>query len=267
MPEYKAQPQFTKEIADRIVTGIFAVHGNVDEGNDRSWPGSFANTTVNGRNRTRFLWMHQGGEPPVAAIKSVREVGRDELPTSVLGYAPNATGGVEVVREYLDTPRGNEVLTGLKAGTIDEMSYAYDPTRFDFEEVDDRLIRNLREIKLYDISDVNWGMNPATTAVKSWSGGALTFTDHSEAVVSIVEEFSQRAKDRNDFRQKEGRVLSTATRNRIIQLLDGLKVVSLDLETLLKETEPKADPATVRTLFIEYQRLQAQLNGVMTNAN
>lgn len=261
--ERKELPQFTKEIKDRTVSGIFAVHGNIDDGNDRSWPGSFANISFNGRSRVRFLWQHNSMEPPTAVIKTVKEVDRAGLPASVLAYAPEATGGVEVEREYLDTARGNEILAGLKAGVIDEMSYAYDVTRFDFEEVNGKQVRNLREVKLYDISDVNWGMNPATVGVKSWSGAALSFVEHSESVVSIVEEYVKRAKDRADFRTKEGRVLSSATRSRITTLLDNLKAVSLDLDQLLKDTEPKADSVTqARKLFIEYQRITAQLNGV-----
>ena len=43
-----------------------------------------------------------------------------------------------VTRTYLDTPRANEVLAGLKAGAIAEMSYAYDVTKWDYEEIDGR---------------------------------------------------------------------------------------------------------------------------------
>jgi HK97 family phage prohead protease len=266
MPEYKAAPQFTKEISDRTVTGIFAVHGNIDSGGDRSWPGSFSNVAVNGRNRAKFLWSHQSDEPPIAMIKAIRELSATELPPQVLAYAPEATGGVEVVREYLDTPRGNEVLTGLQAGAIDEMSYAYDLVKYDFEEIDGRQVRNMREVKLFDVSDVIHGMNPATSAVKSWTGESLTFIEHLEAMVTAADKFSERAKSRADFRQKEGRVLSTAVRSRITSLLDSLKAVGTDLEGLLKETEPKADPATVKALYIQFLKTQSELNGVITNA-
>jgi hypothetical protein len=124
--EYKATPQFTKQIENRTVIGIFAVHGNVDEGGDRSWPGSFADTRVHGRDRVRFLWQHRSVDPPIAVVNYIRELSRNELPDSVTTYAPDAMGGVEVSRTYLYTLIGNEVLTDLKAGAIDEMSYAFD---------------------------------------------------------------------------------------------------------------------------------------------
>lgn len=257
--ERKAVPQFTKEIKDRTVTGIFAVHGNIDAGGDRSWPGSFANISINGRNRVKFLWQHKD-DPPIAVIKEIKELARNELPAEVLSYAPDATGGVEITREYMSNTFAEWVFEGVSKSAIDEMSYAYD-AKFDFEEVDGRMIRNLREVKLYDVSDVLWGMNPATAGVKSWSGAALTFVEHSDSVVSIVEEYVKRAKDRGDFRSKEGRVLSGAIRSRITTLLENLKTASVDLDALLKETEPKSTPDGL-ALFIEYQQIIARLNGV-----
>jgi uncharacterized coiled-coil protein SlyX len=52
------------------------------------------------------------------------------------------------------------------------MSFAYDAVKYDFEEKPDAKyewdrIRNLREIRLYETSDVLWGANDATVASKS----------------------------------------------------------------------------------------------------
>lgn len=170
--QIKSTNHFLKSINGREVNGIFAVHGNVDDGQDRSWPGSFAKTIQERNDRIRFLWQHDMSAPPIAKVVAIREVGRNELPDAVLVKAPEAMGGVEVTREYLDTPRGNEVLEGIKTGAITEMSYAYDAVKYDFEEDPnarsewDR-VRNLREVRLYEVSDVLWGMNPATQGSKS----------------------------------------------------------------------------------------------------
>jgi phage head maturation protease len=267
MIEHKTTAAATKSIEDRTVIGIAAVHGVIDSGQDRSHPGSFSDIKVNGRNRVRFLWQHNSNEPPIAAINYIREVSRDQLPEKILGLAPEATGGVEVSRSYLNTQRGSEVLEGIKAGAIEEMSYAYEVASYSVTEEEDKApVRELLALRIFDLSDVSWGMNPYTLGSKAWSGGALTFTDHSEAVVSIVQEYLERAKSRADFRQKEGRVLSTAVRSRITSLLDSLKAVGTDLEGLLKETEPKADPATVKALYIQFLKTQSELNGVITNA-
>jgi HK97 family phage prohead protease len=261
--DYKSVPQFTKSIDDRTVTGIFAVHGNVDEGNDRSWPGSFGDVQVNGRNRAKFLWQHDSFAPPIATIKSIREVNSTELPPSVRSFAPDATGGVEVVREYLDTPRGNEVLSGIKSGAIDEMSYAYDVTKYDIEKVGDQQVRNIRAVKLFDISDVNWGMNSATVGSKSFLGSGRSFEAHSELVVSAVEEFLARVDARLQARVKEGRVLSQANVTHINDHIETLRTSATKLEEMLKQaTNPKSDPQLAKALFLEWQRMQAHLNGV-----
>lgn len=259
--EYKYLPQFTKSIDERTVTGIFAVHGNIDDGNDRSHPGSFANTAVNGRNRARFLWQHRTDEPPIAVIKSIREVGRSELPASVLSYAPEASGGVEVVREYLDTPRGNEVLTGIKAGAIEEMSYAYDVVRYDIQEDDQRgYIRNIFEVKLYDVSDVLWGMNPATSASK----GMPLEIEHQTALAA-VNAYIKRYKALAELRAKEGRVLSGDNRKRIESAVEALASAQTALKDLLAATEPakSEDRAEAERLFAAFQRTTFHLNGVL----
>jgi HK97 family phage prohead protease len=260
--EYKSLPQFTKSIEGRTVTGIFAVHGNVDSGGDRSWPGTFTNTSMNGRERARFLWQHDASAPPVATIKSIREVQRSELPSSVLGFAPDATGGAEVTREYLDTPRADEVLAGIKAGAIEEMSYGYDVTRYDFEETDEKQIRNIREVKLYDISDVNWGMNPATTGIKRLLLEGAPLAVLADQVEACLTAFTTEALATKERRAKEGRVLSDANRKRISSLQAALTAVLADLDDLLTATEPK-DAGKVNALYLEFQRIEAQINGAL----
>jgi len=107
-------------------------------------------------------------QPPIAAIRELREVGKVDLTDELRDGFPDATGGLLVVREYLDTPRGDEVLKGIISGAISEMSFGYDPVKYDFEEDGETgaQIRNLRECRLWDTSDVNWGMNEATIAAK-----------------------------------------------------------------------------------------------------
>lgn len=114
--------------------------------------------------------MHDASSPPVAAIKAIREIQRDDLPQELLDRNPEVTGGLEVEREYLPTPRGDEVLAAIKAGALTQMSFGYDPVKFDFEEIkgldgkSTSLVRNLRELRLWDTSDVNWGANDLTIA-------------------------------------------------------------------------------------------------------
>lgn len=192
--QLKSVTQHIKSISGRNVTGVFAVHGNVDGGNDRSWPGAFAKTFGERAGKIRFLWGHDFSSPPIATITSLREVSRDELPASVMATAPDALGAAVVAREYLDTPRGNEVLAGLQSGAITEMSYAYDPVKYDFETPPDAKyewdkIRNLREVKLYEVSDVLWGLNPATSAA-----GKSELTQPLEWMAALLEHLKSGAR-------------------------------------------------------------------------
>lgn len=160
------------ESEGRIRVGIAAVHGNIDSWNDRSHFGCFAKTISEGMKRVRHLWMHNSGAPPIASIVDLKEVGRDELPAEVLAKCPEATGGLKVWREYYPkdiNPLSEVVLYGIDKGDINEMSYAYDVVKADYTEEEDEAgrkiqIRELRELRLYDTSDVNYGMNSATVA-------------------------------------------------------------------------------------------------------
>lgn len=261
--EYKTSPQFTKEIDGRTVTGIFCVHGNIDEGGDRSHPGMFGDGTVNGRKRAVFLWQHDSWSPPIATIDQIYEVSKADLPPAVLAYAPECVGGVAVKRTYLNTPRADEVLTGIMAGAICEMSYAYQPKRWDYEEAEDgRTVRNLYECQIYDISDVNWGMNPATSA--DGRKGIPLHLEH-DTVHAAVHSYIKRLEGLAALRAKEGRVLSGENRKRIESTIEALAGAITSLKDLLAASEePKQqdNTAELRRLFLETQRTLAQLNGV-----
>jgi phage head maturation protease len=260
MPEYKQLSHATKAIDGRTVVGIVAVHGNIDEGGDKSWPGSFADPTVDGRDRAVFLWMHDPSMPPTAAINYVKEVRAAGLPDSVKAYAPDATGGVEISRTYLDTPRGNEILAGLQAGAIHEMSYAYTPLQYDFEELDGRTIRNLRKVEIFDYSDVAWGMNPATVGSKAaWKDRPLT--DHAAELESAIRDFAERLAELKERRAKAGRTFSAANTTRIGGIADDLAKAAADLKTMLHDSEPK-QTIDGQQLLIEYERTLARLSGV-----
>jgi len=262
--EYKRFPSFVKNINGRVVTGVFAVHGNVDDGGDMSVNGSFAKRLQNGRRRIRFLWNHNSQNPPIATILDVREIDRSELPPRVLDYAPDATGGVQVTREYYENnPLASWVLEAIRKGDIDEMSYAFDVHKFDVQERDGKRVRVLQDVEIFDISDVNWGLNPATAGVKSaFPEAGMTFVDHSEWVVSTVRGYLARAEERAAFRAKEGRVLSAANRERIGNLVNLLAEVQADLQDLLDATAPRANPDDVQKQYARFQAIVARLNGV-----
>lgn len=178
MREFKSSPIFTKDITGRSVVGICAVFGVVDDAGDRIHAGAFARTIAesNGRVRAKHLWGHDFSKPPIASIKKLQEVSRDALPSQVIAYAPEATGGLEVTRDYYaGVELAEHVLKAVLAGDISEMSFGFDAIKFDFTTVGEGMaetrVRELREVRLYDTSDVLWGMNNATAADVSAKAG------------------------------------------------------------------------------------------------
>lgn len=212
--EYKAFLSFTKQIEGRAVTGLAAIFGNLDDQLDIVHSGAFKKTISEQAERVRHLWQHDTRLPPVATVKQLREVGKSDLPEEVKERFPDATGGLLVTREYLETERGSEILAAIKAEppAIREMSFGYDPVKFDFEQLDSgeksgALVRNLRELRLWDTSDVNWGANPATVASKS----GVPFRDTGKA----SEDADWNAPRLSDFTSDPFEELSAAERHRI----------------------------------------------------
>ena len=168
--EFKTMPLLNAEVGeDRVVKSIFSVFGNVDDGGDRIWPGAFTQTIKQRADRIKVLWQHDSFSPPIGVPISIEEIGRSDLPEKVKDESPDASGGLLASVKYLDTPRGNEVLVGIRDGAITECSIGYDPVKFDWESVEGSkwdMIRNLKEVRLWDLSPVSWGMNSLTTNVK-----------------------------------------------------------------------------------------------------
>lgn len=168
--EFKSFPSVVKEVQGRTVTGIASSFGVIDDYGDIMHRGSFKKTIQEGRSRIRHLWQHDMKNPPVAKITGIREVGFDDLP-DVLKDVPGIKGGLEVSREYHRNQRAEEVFENVLTGAINEMSFGFDPVKSDFGTVEiDGVklnVRNVREVILYDTSDVNWGANRHTAASKS----------------------------------------------------------------------------------------------------
>lgn len=189
--EYKSFLSPVVEINDRVVRGFASIFGVVDDAGDIVAPGAFAKTIRERGKRIKFLWQHDSSQPPVARIISLREVKRRELPAE-LAADERVAGGLEVVREYLPTPRGDEILQGIKSGAITEMSFGYDVIKKELTTLDGTPVRLLKELALWDISDVNWGANALTVAQAKM---AIRFRDYGLA----PEDTPWEAPDYQDF--------------------------------------------------------------------
>ena len=179
--EHKDIPVYIQTVDEvqGIVDAIPAVLGNIDHQDDKIWQGAFTKTIQERGSKVRILDNHQATSTlnVVGRIQSLREIGRAELPPELLAQHPEAIGGLAASVQFLmDTPEGVGVFKRLKAGAIDEWSIGYDAVDKDFERVTvdgvEKTIRNLKQIRLYELSPVIWGANSATMTVSAKSADA-----------------------------------------------------------------------------------------------
>ncbi len=216
---YKSLTIGKADVTGRIITGFASVFGNKDSYGDIVCNGAFLKTIAEGRKRFRHLWQHNTYDPPTAAIRDIKEVGRDDLPEQVKIAFPEATGGLLVAREYIESEFADSIYQGIKAGAIDEMSFMYEIVKADYSDPNSPdFICYLRELKLYETSDVIWGANEATVASKAML----------ERTIAAGKQWIALKRDGT----KEGRVLSATNVKKLQSAIDILSEV-------MQSTEPK----------------------------
>jgi len=220
--EHKTFPGIvTKADGDQgVVRAVFALFGNVDETRDILHPGAFAKTFFERGRKVRVLDAHKTDSIMRVLGKplSLREVGREELPTELKAQYPAVTGGAEAEIQFLmDTPEGKGAFIRLKEHAIDEWSFGYDPLDTDNSRVikdgEEVTVRNLRTVKLYEISPVLWGANPATTTLSAKD--AKPAPDVTENTIRI------RTRDPGDFQAGSFRTITIGDEDQGIQATIG----------------------------------------------
>jgi phage head maturation protease len=166
--------------AQGIVEAIWAVMGNIDDGNDIIHNGAFTKTFNERGNQIKLLDNHRTDSVmnALGTIKGLREVPSAELPPEIRQRHPDATGGASGQFQFLlDTPEGKGAFTRIQKGAVKGWSFGYDAVDKDHSTVnkdgEDITVRNLRSIKLYEISPVLFPMNEAT--------GTISAKDKAEA--------------------------------------------------------------------------------------
>lgn len=220
--ERKTFPGFvTKADADKgIVKAVFALFGNIDQANDIVHPGAFVKTFHEHGLKVRVLDAHRTDSIMRVLGKplSLREVGRDELPDALKTQYPTVTGGAEAEIQFLmDTPEGKGAFIRLKEGAVDEWSWGYDALDADNSRVmkdgQEVLVRNLRTVKLYEVSPVLFGCNPATTTLSAKD--AKPAPDVTENTIRI------RVRDPDDFQEDSFRTIAIGDKDQGIQATIG----------------------------------------------
>ena len=152
----------------RTFEGHAAVFGNVDLGGDIIHPGAFTKTLNERGGKIKLLWQHDLSEP----LGRPLELAEDNAGLFVKGIIS-------------DTRRGRDALALLRDGAINEMSIGYETVKggTDYSKADDgQSVRNLREVKLWEVSIVTLAMNPEAqiTALKEAEAEADTEPEPDE---------------------------------------------------------------------------------------
>lgn len=251
--DYKIASSHKLKMLDDDGVGEFSAYastfGNFDDVGERPVRGAFASHLDSFLRDGFIAFGHAWHALPIATPVEAKEDDYGLFIKAAFHSTPEAQAVRTMMSERL--ARGKSVKTSI----------GYEVLADEYNEQG----RLLKDIKLFEVSVVTVPANPLADVIAAKGAAtALGFVEHSEAVVSAVEEFTRRAKDRQAFRAKEGRVLSDANRKKIASLLDSLTSVQQELGDLLAATEPKADPETAKQLYLDYQRTLAVLNGVMT---
>ena len=128
----------------RTFEGYAAFFNNVDAYGDIIHPGAFVKTLVERGQKVKLLWQHDTAEP-IGRPLELREDG----------------SGLFIKAIISDTARGRDALALLQDNAINEMSIGYDAIRggVDYTKVGEDTLRNLRELRLWEVSLVSFPAN------------------------------------------------------------------------------------------------------------
>jgi hypothetical protein len=212
--------------ADGTFVGMGAVYNNVDLGGDKILPGAFTRTLNSRKGAVPILWQHQPDNPIGSAIVT-------EIPAGL-----QVQGSLE-----LSDPTARKAYTFMKAGVTRGLSIGYETV----QSTMDGDVRNLTELKLYEISCVTFPMNESATisSVKS-----LSDEDRTKHFKNI------------DFHRKSIDLSQRAIRESLKALFDGgLDDDELDDRSLLEDDESDDES---KAFLVELRKLAAQTESLVT---
>jgi len=208
------------------ITALVSVFGNIDHVNEKVMPGAFKASLE--RRTPKGVWAHDWSQPIAKTLSAVE----------------TAEGLVIRGQFNLDTQRGREAFSDIKFGIIDEFSIGYRVMKesFDAEQKD---IRQLDELDLFEWSPVLVGMNPATELLTIKSDVPATLASQVDTMLAYGTQLANRFESLRDLRAKDHRQLSAAKRQQINACKDLF-------DRLLAVPSPKADDAEARRIYAEY---------------
>lgn len=207
----------------RTFSGYASKFGNVDLHNDIIEKGAFTKTISERKpkNMIKVLWQHID---PIGMPDVIEET--DE--------------GLYVEGKISKTQKGDEAIELMRDGVVDGMSIGYDVIKDDVDQ--EKGVRLLKELKLYEVSIVTWGANPEASITNVKHLQALNDIFKSDDIRSLgeiktlLDKMNNRldsemfgAKDGNIIinmeELKAGKVLSKSNRSNLEQAVQLIESV------------------------------------------
>lgn len=232
------------------LTLVFSTFNIRDHDGDVTLPGAFKN----GAPTRMSHWGHRWDKPVIG--KGV--IQSDETKAWLDGHF------------FLDMESAKETYFSVKgSGELQEWSYGYDildggAEQGEFEGEPVRFLQprtdGMHGIEVHEISPVlkGSGIGTRTTGIKHHS---LRMEDHFQRVLLECEAFQNRVKSLTELREEQNRdSLNEVNRQRLMELQKQLYSLEEQIVTLLREQD--TDSPQAEQLFMEYQQIQARMNGV-----
>lgn len=175
----------------------------------------------------------------------------------------------EVIAEgqfNLRSSTGREHYETIKfSGKLQQWSYGFRVLGEEKGEKDNQKVRFLKKVDPLEIAPVivGAGIDTGTLAIKAEpKEEGRTYADEAEMALAAIQNLVTRTESLADLRRKEGRVLSTANRERLASLLRTLSQVAKDIKELLDATEPVDREKLAQAVF-EYTKIKFKLMEVI----
>tara|TARA_A100001201_G_scaffold47679_1_gene47828 strand:- start:3085 stop:3771 length:687 start_codon:yes stop_codon:yes gene_type:complete len=168
---YKQAPVGDIDEKAGIVKGYGSIFGNKDSDNDIIEKGAYKKTLEETGSRVKYIYQHDITQP----LGRMKELYEDDK-------------GLAFVAEIPKTRLGEDVMALIKAGVITENSVGIMPVVKEYE--DDKDIRYIKEVKLYEVSAVTLAANSEAKIheVKGKHKTADIFKDSITSINKLLKE-------------------------------------------------------------------------------
>ena len=174
-------------------SGYASVFGNIDQGGDIVERGAFKEMVKTRDGKTLILFQHRSDSPIGKA-----DVKEDDHGLKVEG------------KLILEDPVARRAYTGMKAGTFDAMSFGFDVLPGG-SEMTSAGIRRLKELKLWEVSVVTFGMNALARIDSVKAAGQIT----------TIREYEDFLRDEAGFSHAQAKLLASGGWKSLQSARDG----------------------------------------------